>query len=201
MGFLGNKTLSGWFLADEPILLVVGVILGVPTEASIKVHVEIGVSSWFIFLEICECHLCSCEPLKTLVSISIHASNPVVGTILRVDSIENSLDEIALSSVKNVCQVSSSLITQLLGNQIVNMVASEHVAVAIIVDPTETIFAFRCCTFLDSILHHETSGELVKKPWSWAHRWLSKDSNHEHCQGNINFHHSAVSRLLTEGGL
>ena len=44
-------------------------------------------------------------------------------TNLRVDSIKNSLDEVALSSVKNVCQVSSSLITQLLGNQIVNMVA------------------------------------------------------------------------------
>merc|ERR1719300_1944371 len=156
MGFLGNKTLSGWFLTDEPIVLVVGVILGVPTEASIKVHVEIGVSSWFIFLEISERHFCSCEPLKTLVSISIHASNPVVGTILRVDSIKNSLDEVALCSVKNVCKVCSNFITQLLGNQIVNMVASEHVAVAIIVNPAKTIFAFRSCTFHGSILHHET---------------------------------------------
>merc|ERR1719300_1843510 len=197
MGFLGNKTLSGWFLADEPIVLVVGVILGVPTEASIKVHVEIGVSSWFIFLEIGECHFGSCEPLKTLVSVCIHASNPVVGTILRVDSIKNSLDEVAFSSVKDVCKVCSNFITQLLGNQIVNMVASEHVAMSIIVNPAKTIFAFRSCTFLDSILHHETSGELVKKPWSWAHGWLSKDSSHDYCQGNINFHHSAMLRLLT----
>ena len=44
-------------------------------------------------------------------------------TNLRVDSIKNSLDEVALSSVKNVCKVGSNLITKLLGNQIVNMVA------------------------------------------------------------------------------
>merc|ERR1719300_919333 len=197
MGFLGNKRLSNWFLADETIVLVVGVIFGVPLEASIKVHVEIRVYSWFILLEISECHFCSSEPLKTLVSVCIHASNPVVGTILRVDSIKNSLDEVALSSVKDVCKVGSNLITKLLGNQIVNMVACEHIAMSIIVDPAKTIFAFWSCTFLNSVLHHETSGELVKKPWSWAHGWLSKDSSHDYCQGNINFHHSAVLRLLT----
>ena len=41
---------SNWFLADESVVLIIGVILGVPFELGIKVHVEEGLASWLILV-------------------------------------------------------------------------------------------------------------------------------------------------------
>ena len=41
---------SNWFLADESVVLIIGVILGVPFELGVKVHVEEGLASWLILV-------------------------------------------------------------------------------------------------------------------------------------------------------
>ena len=44
-------------LADEPIVLVVGIVLGVPLELGVEVHVEVGVAGGLlVVLEVGEGH-------------------------------------------------------------------------------------------------------------------------------------------------
>ena len=91
---LGNR-----LFADEPVILIISIIFGVPLEASIKVHVEVGSAAGLILDKVREVHGSSSQPLKTLVSINIHSSNPVIGSILWVDGVEDSLDEGGLCSI------------------------------------------------------------------------------------------------------
>ena len=44
------------------------------------------------------------------------------------------------------------------------MVAGEHVAVAVVVDPAQTILALRGRGSLHPVLHHEARGELIQQP-------------------------------------
>ena len=55
------------FLADETVVLVVGVILGVPLEPCIKVHVEEGSATRLVINEVSEGHGGTSQPLETLV--------------------------------------------------------------------------------------------------------------------------------------
>ena len=41
---------SNWFLADESVVLIIGVVLGVPFELGVKVHVQEGLASWLILV-------------------------------------------------------------------------------------------------------------------------------------------------------
>ena len=43
---LGNQ-----LLADESVVLVVGVVLGVPGKVSVEVHVKPRAACWFVLLE------------------------------------------------------------------------------------------------------------------------------------------------------
>merc|ERR1719205_445860 len=62
--------------ADEPVVLVVGVVLCIPLELRVKVHVQIRAASRFVLLEVREHHLSSGDPLKALVPISVKTSQP-----------------------------------------------------------------------------------------------------------------------------
>ena len=115
---------SDWFLADEAIILIVGVILGVPLELGIEVHVKERLASRLVLvLEVSEGHGSPSEPLQTLVPVNVHASNPVVSTILGVDNVQDSLDEVGLVAVQDISQVSTMFIAQLLSSQEAFMVA------------------------------------------------------------------------------
>merc|ERR1711953_1582452 len=85
--------------ADEPVVLVVGVVLCIPLELRVKVHVQIRAASRFVLLEVSEHHLSAGNPLKALVPISVKTSQPVVRSVLRVDYVEDRLDEVALCLV------------------------------------------------------------------------------------------------------
>merc|ERR1719402_689537 len=85
--------------ADESVVLVVGVVLCIPLELRVKVHVQIRAASRFVLLEVSEHHLSSGDPLKALVPISVKTSQPVVCSVLRVDHVEDRLDEVALCLV------------------------------------------------------------------------------------------------------
>jgi len=86
-------------LADEAVVLVVGVVLCVPLELCIEVHVQIRAASRLVLLEVGEHHLSSRNPLEALVPICVQPSQPVVSSILGVDHVEDGLDKVTLSLV------------------------------------------------------------------------------------------------------
>ena len=156
-------------LADEAIVLVIGVVLGVPAELIIKVHVQEGrAGGLLVVLEVPEHHLGPGEPLEGLVPVNVHASDPVVRPVLGVDDIEDTLNEVSFLGIQDVGQVGPGLVTELLGLEEVHVVAGEHVAVAVVVDPAKAILALRSGGPLHPVLHHEARGELVQQPGGGA---------------------------------
>ena len=98
-------------LADEPVVLVVGIVLGVPLELCVKVHVEVGQACWLVFiLEVCEVHGLASHPVNTLVPIVVKATNEVVSAVLRVDRVEHTLDEVGLLHSQDIGEVGSDLV-------------------------------------------------------------------------------------------
>ncbi len=97
----------------EPHLVVI--ILGVPTEPQVIVHVQVVPACRLPIDKVIVVHLHAAEPVHPLSVIKILASKVVVGAVLRVDGIEDALDPILLCLVGNVCQVGSVRSTLILG--------------------------------------------------------------------------------------
>ena len=127
-------------LADEPIVLVVGIVLGVPLELGVEVHVEVGVAGGLlVVLEVGEGHGLPRDPLQPLVPVCVEAAQPVVSPVLGVDDSQDALDEIILRCVEDVSQVASDLVTLLLRPEVVLVVAGEQIAVAAVVNPAQAV--------------------------------------------------------------
>ena len=100
-------------LADESIVLVVVIVLGVPLEPVIIVHVKVGLTRRLIIvLEVSEVHGHASHPLKTLVPVVVKATDEVVGAIPWVDRVEHTLDEVVLVVVEDVSEIGSSLVAR-----------------------------------------------------------------------------------------
>ena len=133
---------------------------------------EVGVASGLVIgLEVLENHLGPGEPLESLVPVRIQPTEPVVRPVLGVDDIEDTLNEVSFLGIQDVGQVGTGLVAELLGLEEVHVVAGEHVAVAVVVDPAQAVFALRGGGGGSPVLHHEPGGELVQEPRSGAGLW------------------------------
>ena len=97
----------------EPHLVVV--ILGVPAEPQVIVHVQVVPAGWLPIHKVIVVHLHAAEPVHPLSVIKVLSAKVVVGAVLRVDGIEYALDPVLLCLVGNVCQVGSVCSTLILG--------------------------------------------------------------------------------------
>ena len=73
--YLLPSSLSGCdgLLADEAVVLVVGVVLGVPGELAVEVHVEVGLAVGVVGLVVGVAHLGTGQPLEGLVPVVVKA--------------------------------------------------------------------------------------------------------------------------------
>ena len=98
-------------LADETVVLVIGIVLGVPLEPVIIVHVKVGLTiRLLIILEVGEVHGLAGHPLDPPVPVVVQATDEVVRAVPRVDRVEHALDEVGLIAVEDVGEVGSHLI-------------------------------------------------------------------------------------------
>ena len=97
-------------LADEPVVLVVGIVLGVPLELVIIIHVKVGLAiRLIIVLEVGEVHGLAGHPLNALVPVVVQATDEVVRAVPRVDRVEHAFDEVGLIAVEDVGEVGPDL--------------------------------------------------------------------------------------------
>ena len=100
-------------LADETVVLVIGIVLGVPLEPVIIVHVKVGLAiRLLIILEVGEVHGLASHPVKSLVPVVVKATDEVVGAVLRVDCVEHALDKVGLLHGQDVGKVGSHLVAE-----------------------------------------------------------------------------------------
>ena len=98
-------------LTDEPVVLVIGIVLGVPLELCVEVHVEVGQARRLVFvLEVGEVHGLAGHQVNALVPVVVQATDEVVGAVLRVDRVEHALDEVVLVVVEDVSEVGPNLV-------------------------------------------------------------------------------------------
>ena len=97
-------------LADESVVLVIVIVLGVPLEPVIIVHVKVGLTCRLIIvLKVGEVHGHAGHPLKTLVPVVVQATDEVVGAVPWVDRVEHALDEVVLVVVEDISEIGSHL--------------------------------------------------------------------------------------------
>ena len=97
-------------LTDEPVVLVIGIVLGVPLELCVEVHVEVGQARRLVFvLEVGKGHGLAGHPVNALVPVVVKATDEVVGAVLRVDRVEHALDKVGLLHGQDVGEVGSHL--------------------------------------------------------------------------------------------
>ena len=97
-------------LADEPVVLVVGIVLGVPLELVIIIHVKVGLAiRLIIVLEVGEVHGLAGHPLNALVPVVVQATDEVVRAVPRVDRVEHTFDKVGLIAVEDVGEVGPDL--------------------------------------------------------------------------------------------
>ena len=97
-------------LADEPVVLVIGIVLGVPLEPVIIVHVKVGLAiRLIIVLEVGEVHGFAGHPLNAPVPVVVQATDEVVRAVPRVDRVEHALDKVGLMAVEDVGEVGPDL--------------------------------------------------------------------------------------------
>ena len=157
--------LRDWLFADEAVVLIVPVILGVPPEVVIKVHVKVGLAlRLLVILPVSEGHHLPGEPLDLLVPVHVHGPQPIVRSILGVDHPQDALDEVILRRVQDIRQVGPGLVTFLLGPEVVLVVAGEEIAVAAVVNPAQAVPTLWGGGGSHSVLQHRAGGELVQEP-------------------------------------
>ena len=97
-------------LADETVVLVIGIVLGVPLEPVIIVHVKVGLAiRLLIILEVGEVHGLAGHPLDPPVPVVVQAPDEVIRAVPRVHGVEHALDEVGLISVEDVGEVGPDL--------------------------------------------------------------------------------------------
>ena len=132
--------LRAWLFTDEAVVLIIPVILGVPPEVIIKVHVKVRLTlRLLVILPVSEGHHLPGEPLDLLVPVHVHGSQPIVCPILGVDHSEDALDEVILCRVQDIRQVGPGLVTLLLRPEVILVVAGEQIAVAAVVNPAQAV--------------------------------------------------------------
>ena len=100
-------------LADESVVLVIVIVLGVPLESVIIVHVKVGLTCRLIIvLKVGEIHGHAGHPLNPLVPVVVQATDEVVGAVLRVDRVEHALDKVGLLHGQDVGEVGSHLVAE-----------------------------------------------------------------------------------------
>ena len=182
--------LRDWLFADKAVVLVIAVVLGVPFEVVIKVHVKEGLAlRLLVILPVGEGHLLPSEPVDLPVPVDVNGTEPVVCSILGVDHSEDTLDEVILRGVQDVRQVPPGLVTGLLGPEVILVVAGEEIAVTVVVNPAQAVPALRSSGGFHSVLQHEPSGELVQEPGGGARPLQGQGGGGDERQGEQDFHH------------
>ena len=182
--------LRDWLFADEAVVLIIAVILGVPPEVVIEVHVKVGLAlRLLVVLPVGEGHHLPSDPLDLLVPVDVHGTQPVVGSVLGVDHSQDALDEVVLRPVQDVGQVGPGLVTFLLRPEVILVVAGEEIAVTVVVNPAQAVPALRSCGGSHSVLQHEPRGEVVQQPDGAARVLHGQAGGGDNSQGEQDLHH------------
>ena len=128
--------LRDWLFADEAVVLIIAVILGVPPEVVIKVHVKEGLAlRLLVILPVGEAHHLPSEPVDLLVPVDVHGTQPVVGPVLGVDHHQDVLEERVLLLAEDVSEVGPLLRAAVHGRLKVEPCGGEPVAAGVVVVP------------------------------------------------------------------
>ncbi len=143
-----NNQCSELPLADESVVLVVLVVLGVPGEAEVVVHVHVGQSGGLAVDEVVVIHGGAGDPGHVAVAGLVDAAEEVVGAVPGVDGVEHALEEVLLVGAEHLGQEPAGVLAGRLrvGERLV--VAGHDVAVVGVVDPAqaEAALGFRSHT-------------------------------------------------------